>query len=127
LISRYANMTENKNDMFSGELPKPDDKKLLEYLNGFLSDAERQAFEDQVPGDPFLQDAVEGLHSVENKAGLTKVVNSLNHQLHHHLSHKRSRRNSRYPQYGAWIYWSIGVVLLLAIAGFLVLRFVLKQ
>ena len=34
-------MTEEKNDMFSGGSEVPDNKKLLEYLNGSLSDAER--------------------------------------------------------------------------------------
>ncbi len=120
-------MTEEKNDMFSSDSQKPDNKKLLEYLNGSLSDAERTHFEDQVPENPFLQDAVEGLNAVENKAGLPKVVSHLNQQLQHQLSHKKSRKGKRDEPFGQWIYWSIVIVLLLVIAGFLVLRFMLKK
>jgi hypothetical protein len=120
-------MTEEKNDMFSGESKKPDNKKLLEYLNGSLSETERTHFEDQVPADPFLQDAVEGLNAIEDKDGLPKVVSHLNQQLHHHLSNKKFRRDKKNAPFEKWIYWSILIVLLLAIVGFLVLRFMLKK
>ncbi|MDP4130171.1 MAG: hypothetical protein Q8918_11400 [Bacteroidota bacterium] len=118
-------MTEERNDMFSGESGIPDDNKLMKYLNGSLPDAERDHLEDQVQQNPFLQDAVEGLNTVGDKADLPKVVQHLNKQLSHLLP-KKTRKHDRDAKFGEWIYWTILVVLLLAITGFLMLRFMLK-
>ena len=120
-------MAEEKNDMHSGESEKPDNKKILEYLNGSLSNIERAHFEGQVPEDPFLKDAVEGLNHIKDKEGIPKTLIHLNQELQHHLSHKKSRRNKMDIQFGPWIYWSILIVLLLAVIGFIVLRFLLKK
>ncbi|HEY4156255.1 MAG TPA: polyketide synthase docking domain-containing protein [Puia sp.] len=120
-------MTEEKDDMISGESAEPDEKKLLDYLRGSLSDAERAQFENRVPSDPFLQDAVDGLHSIENQEDLPKLVNHLNQQLRHHLSNTRTRKGKKDLRFEDWIYWSIGLILLLALAGFLVLRLLLKH
>lgn len=120
-------MSDEKKHMDSGEPEKPDNKKILEYLKGSLSDSERAQFEDEVPADPFLKDAVEGLHNINDKEGIPKTLSHLNQQLQHHLSDTKSRRSKTGIQFGAWIYWSILVVLLLAVIGFMVLRFMLKK
>ena len=120
-------MTEEKNDRNRGESANVDLQKMLEGLKGSLSDAERAQFENGSPEDPFLQDAAEGLHGMENKQDLPKVISSLNQQLHHHLAHNKSRKRKKDLRYGEWIYWSIGLILLLALAGFLVLRLLLKR
>jgi hypothetical protein len=120
-------MTEEKNDMSSGESDRPDHKKLLEYLNGSLSDAERSGFEKEVPENPFLEDAVEGLRQITDQRELPKAVNHLNQQLRQHLAAPKSRKIKNEFRFENWIYWTILVVLLLAIAGFVVLRFMLKK
>ncbi len=120
-------MSDEKKDMDPGESEKPDNRKILEYLKGSLSESERAHFEGQVPADPFLKDAVEGLHHINDKEGIPKTLTHLNQQLQHHLSHTKSRRSKTDIQFGAWIYWSILIVLLLAVIGFIVLRFMLKK
>lgn len=119
-------MTEDKNDMFSGESGVPEDKKLLEYLNGSLPDTERNNLEEQVPDNPFLQDAVEGLQEIPEPGNLPKVVSHLNRQLHQQLAAKKNRGEKKEIKFGEWIYWAILIVLLLGITGFLMLRFMLK-
>ena len=119
-------MTEEKNDMFSSGSGAPDDKKLLEFLNGSLPEAEKNQLESQVPENPFLQDAVEGLETIGDKTGLHKVVHHLNQQLHQQLYPKKTRKIKRDARFGEWIYWAILIVLLLAITGFLMLRFMMK-
>ena len=120
-------MTEEKNDRNQGESENVDLHKMLEGFRESLSDAERAQFENGSPQDPFLQDAAEGLHGMENKQDLPKVISSLNQQLRHHLAHNKSRNRGKDLRYGNWIYWSIILVLLLALAGFLVLRLLLKH
>ena len=120
-------MTEEKNDRNQDESANANLQKMLEGLRETLSDAERAQFENGSPEDPFLQDAAEGLQGMENKQDLPKVIRSLNQQLHHHLAHNKSRNKKKDLRYGDWIYWSIVLVLLLALAGFLVLRLLLKH
>ena len=120
-------MTEEKNDKNQGESPNAVLQKMLEGFRESLSDAERAQFEQGSPEDPFLQDAAEGLHGMENRQDLHKVISSLNQQLHHHLAHNKSNRRKKDLRYGEWIYWSIGLILLLALAAFLVLRLLLKH
>lgn len=113
--------------MFPGESKKPEMQKFLDSLKGSLSDTGRAQFENQSPEDPFLKDAMEGLQEMENREDLPKVVNHLNQQLRHHLSHHKSSKIKKGIRYGNWIYWSIGVILLMALVGFLVLRLLLKH
>lgn len=120
-------MTAEKDDMFSGESQNQDIEKILEYLKGSLSDEEIAQFKVRPPEDPFLREALEGLQTLENKENLPKMIRGLNQQLHHHLAHNKSRKRKKDLRFGDWIYWSIGIILLLAVAAFLVLRLMLKH
>jgi hypothetical protein len=119
-------MAEEKNDMFSEESGVPDNKKILDYLQGSLSDAERSHLDGQVPDNPFLQDAVEGLQNVPDRDELPELIGHLNHQLHRQLKTKKSRGRKKQAKFGEWIYWAILIILTLGIIGFVVLRFLLK-
>ncbi|HVU83270.1 MAG TPA: hypothetical protein VHC50_00425 [Puia sp.] len=120
-------MTEEKNDKFPDEPSKPDTRKILDYLSGSLSEAERAQFESLKPDDPFFKEAMEGLKDLENKNDLPKLIGHLNQQLHQHLAHNKYTGRKKKIRFGDWIYWSIGIILLLALAGFLVLRLLLKH
>jgi len=120
-------MTAEKNDMGSGEHPKADLQKILEEFKDALSETTRAQFENSAPDDPFFKDAVEGLQGLENKEDLPKVISHLNQQLQHHITHHKSRDRKKKLRYGDWIYWAIALILLLALAGFLVLRLLLKH
>ena len=120
-------MTAEKDDMFSGESQNQDIEKILEYLKGSLSDEEIAQFKVRPPEDPFLREALEGLQTLENKENLPKMIRGLNQQLHQHLAHNKYTGRKKMIRFGDWIYWSIGIILLLALAAFLVLRLLLKH
>jgi hypothetical protein len=120
-------MTAEKNDMGAGEPPKADLQKILEAFKDTLSETARAQFESGAPDDPFFKDAVEGLQGLKNKEDLPKVISRLNQQLQHHIAHHKGRDRKKKLRYGDWIYWAIALILLLAFAGFMVLRLLLKH
>ena len=113
--------------MGPGEQPKADLQKMLEAFNDTLPEAVRAHLENSGPDDPFFKDAAEGLQGLENKEDLPKVISRLNQQLQHDIAHHKSRDRKKRPRYEDWTYWAIALILLLALAGFLVLRLLLKK
>ncbi|HVY76632.1 MAG TPA: hypothetical protein VG890_17505 [Puia sp.] len=110
-----------------GQERVPDTKKILDYLNGSMTEGEKRQFESEVPHDPFLQDAVEGLQGLDNHAQIPDVVHHLNRQLQTQLAHRKPRKRKKAIGYDQWLYWSIGLIILLAFIGFLILRLLLKH
>jgi hypothetical protein len=120
-------MPAENHDMHSGNPSGPDEKKILGYLSGSLPDAEKARFEEELPADPFLQDAVEGLRALPEGEKLPEVLSHLNRQLQHQLAHKKSRRKQKALRYEAWLYWTIGLILLIVFIAFILLRLMLKR
>ena len=99
-----------------------DDDKLMSYLQGNLSDEERNAIEQQMIEDDFANDAVEGLEIVSNKAQLPTYIDQLNHQLQKHITAKKQRKAKRKLADNSWIIIAISIVLLLCVLGYYILR-----
>ena len=58
-----------------------DNQKLMDYIAGKLSAEEKHEVEKWMADSQFMNDAVEGLESVKNKARITDMVEQLNHDL----------------------------------------------
>lgn len=71
-----------------------DQQKILDYLEGNVSDEERHEIEKLLLDSDFDSDAVEGLSQVENKTKLPVVMSEINRQLVKKLS-KRRRKAKR--------------------------------
>lgn len=115
-------MSDELKDILSNLSKDIEQEKLLQYLNRNMSDEEQHAFEKQLNDDEFMNDAVEGLESMENKNRLGELVQQLNTDLKKQLDRKKKRKEKRKIPGQSWTYISIVLVLLLIIIAYLVIR-----
>lgn len=98
------------------------DALLIKYLEGNLSEQERFAVESKMADSAFINDAVEGLESIDDKKSIPHYLNELNAQLKKHtLSKKKKKQKRTIPDMG-WIITTLVIILLLCIMGFFVLK-----
>ncbi|MBC7650463.1 MAG: hypothetical protein H7101_01795 [Deinococcales bacterium] len=98
------------------------DDQLMRYLQGNLSDEQRNAIEQQMVTDDFTNDAVEGLEIVGNKAHLHTYIDKLNHQLQKSIAAKKQRKAKRKLADNSWIIIAISIILVLCVIGYYVLH-----
>lgn len=96
--------------------------KLLDYLNKKLSASEAHELEKQMADDPFVNDAVEGLEEFRDKKDLSLYVQQLNSDLKKQLEKKKLRREKRKIKNQPWLYFSIVLLLVLAVVCFMLVR-----
>src|SRR5689334_2921317 len=96
--------------------------KLKKYLSGNISDEERHEIEKQMADSDFINDAVEGLETVENKQKLDEYVNHVNKDLHQYISGKKKIKEKRKIKDLSWIIIAVIVILLLCILGYVIIR-----
>ncbi|HWK08211.1 MAG TPA: hypothetical protein VNS58_31500 [Puia sp.] len=102
-----------------------DNQQLMDYLSGKLSGEEKFAVEKMMADNDFMNDAVEGLETIENKKDIQVYVDQLNASLQKSLSKKKQRRLKRRLREGPWGYFAILLIILLCIAAYLIVRKVL--
>jgi ferric-dicitrate binding protein FerR (iron transport regulator) len=88
-----------------------DNQKLMDYIAGKLSAEDKHEIEKWMADSNFMNDAVEGLQTVKNKANLSTLVEQLNQDLQKRLEQKKNRKNKRRLKDYAWIYYAIVFVL----------------
>jgi hypothetical protein len=115
-------MNDDLKDILSNLNKDIEQEKLLQYLNRNMSDAEQYAFEKQMNDDEFMNDAVEGLQSLDNKNKIAALVQQMNADLKKQLEKKKKRKQKRKLTEEPWIYFSIVLLLLLIMAAYLVIK-----
>jgi len=115
-------MSDELNDILSNSNKDIEQEKLLQYLNRNMSDEEQHAFEKQMNDDDFMNDAMEGLQSVENKNNIPFLVQQLNADLKKQLDKKKKRKEKRKLKEQPWLYFSVILVLVLIIITWLVIK-----
>ncbi len=100
--------------------------KLLDYLNRQLSDKEQHELEKQLIDDPFMSDAMDGLSSLNSKTDVAAMVQELNSGLNRQLRTKKKTKNF-FKQNDATVYYSIALILLLIVIGYVVVKMFLKN
>ncbi|MEO6489365.1 MAG: hypothetical protein ABIO04_05430 [Ferruginibacter sp.] len=115
-------MSDGLKDILSNLNKDIEQEELLKYLNQHMSEAERHAFEKQMNDDDFVNDAVEGLQSVENKHKLEDVVQQLNSDLKKQIEKKKKRKEKRKLENHPWIYYTIILLLLLLVVAYVVIK-----
>ena len=115
-------MSDELKDILSNLNKDIEQEKLLQYLNRKMSDEEQHAFEKQMNEDDFMNDAVEGLQSLENKNNIDLVVQQLNADLKKQLDKKKRRKEKRKLKEQPWVYFSVVLILLLIIITWLVMK-----
>lgn len=98
------------------------EEQLLKYLENTLSDEERHALEMQMVDNDFINDAVEGLQSFNNKQNIQDYVYQLNHQLIKQTTKKRIRKGKRKLKQQDWIVISVMIIIVLCLLGYVVVK-----
>jgi anti-sigma-K factor RskA len=100
-----------------------DNQKLMDYLSGKLSAAEKHEVEKQMADNELMNDAVEGLQQFKDQKKLDVYVEQLQKQLNTYVRQKKTRRGKWFHgQYDQWIFLSVIIVLLLIIIAYVVIR-----
>lgn len=115
-------MSDELKDILSNLNKDIEQDKLLQYLNSHMSAEEQHAFEKQMNDDDFMNDAIEGLQSLENKNNIPLVVQQLNTDLKKQLEKKKKRKEKRKLKEQPWLYFSVILILLLIIITWLVIK-----
>ena len=100
-----------------------DNQKLMDYLSGKLSAAEKHEVEKQMAENQLMNDAVEGLQQFKDKQKLESYVDQLQKQLNTYIRQKKERRSKWFrAQNDQWIYFAVVLILLLVIIAYVVVR-----
>ncbi len=99
-----------------------DNQQLMDYISGKLSDSETHNVEADMIDDDFMNDAVEGLQTVNDKKKLNFFVDQINHDLQKKLTNKKARKHKRQIKDQSFIYIAIILILLLIILAYVVIH-----
>lgn len=99
-----------------------DNQKLMDYLAGKLSGKEKHQVEEWMNENEFINDAIEGLQSLEQPLQASAYVEQLNRQLNTYLAQKNKRRTRKAAMHISWTVIAIILILVLAILGYLVIH-----
>jgi len=115
-------MSDELKDILSNLNNDIEQEKLLQYINQHMSDADQHAFEKQMNDDEFMNDAIEGLQSLENKNNISAIVQQMNADLKKQLDKKKKRKQKRKLNEQPWTYYSIVLLLLLILIAYIVIK-----
>ena len=117
-----SNWKERKRMTEKNNIPPEDHARMMRYLNGEMSHEEQHEYEKEHSEDPFLEDAMEGLQNFGSRDKRDKTVHSINASLRQQLTRRKPRRNNKAAQ-PVWLYFSIILILLIAVIAFVVIRY----
>lgn len=85
-------MNDGLKDILSNLNKDIEQEKLLQYLNQHMSEEGIHAFEKQMSDDEFMNHAVEGLQSLQNKNELPVYIQQLNADLKKQIDKKEKKK-----------------------------------
>jgi len=112
---------QNLIDILSQSNKDIDNQKLMDYVSGKLSAEDKHEVEKWMIDNEFAGEAWEGLHQFSKKKELGIYVDELNKELARYILEKKKRRDIRKIQQPSWIYFAIGLILLMIIVAYLVI------
>lgn len=115
-------MSDNLKDILANLNKDIEQDKLLDYLNKKLPAAEAHEVEKQMADDAFMNDAVEGLEKFKDKKDVLLLVQQLNEDLKKQTQKKKLKKEKRKLKEQPWLYFTIILILLLAIIGYIIIK-----
>ena len=109
-------------DILSNSNKDIDNQKLMDYLSDKLSEKEKHEFEKNIVNSEMLNDVVEGLEKFKNKKDVSTLVEQLNTNLKKLLEKKKEKKLKREIKNLNWLYFSIILILIIILIGFLVIK-----
>jgi hypothetical protein len=98
---------------------------MVDYLIGNNATLQKHEIEDAMMNDPFISDAIEGLYGNFNNQELNIVKNKLNNFISNKVRNQKYRSNKTLS-FPLWIVFLSIVLLLISIAGYVIIRFMLE-
>lgn len=120
-------MSDNLKDILSNLSADIDQETLLKYLQGHLTEEQKNEVEKKMLDSNFTDDAMEGLQEIRNKERLSTLVEQLNRDLQKKLAKKKQRREKLRFKDQPWLYITIIILLLLIILSYFVIHRLLKN
>ena len=120
-------MSDKLKDILSHLSSEVDQETLLKYLEGRLSDEQRNEVEKKMMTTNFNDDAMEGLQEIKNKENISSLVEQLNRDLHKKLERKKKKREKLRFKDQPWLYVAILIILLLIVLSYIVIHRMLQQ
>ncbi len=99
-------------------------EEMVDYLIGKDSALQKHESEDALMNDPFMADAIEGLYGNFNDQELNQVKNKLNNFISNKVKNQKNR-STKAISFPLWIVLLSIVLLLISIAGYILIRFML--
>ncbi|MET0300899.1 MAG: hypothetical protein ABW036_14100 [Flavitalea sp.] len=99
-----------------------DNQKLMDYLSGKLSEAEKHEVEVWMSDTDFANDAVEGLQEFDKKKDLQQYVDTLNKELNQYIQVKKKRREKKRLKENPWMYVTIFIILVVIVLGYFIIH-----
>lgn len=100
---------------------KPDQEKLLQYLNEQLSHTENHQLESEMEDDLFTYEAMEGLQQIDNNK-IPEVIDQLNITLRKEIKAKKRKKRNQIFSNQNWVYFAVILILILLIISYLVMK-----
>jgi hypothetical protein len=104
-----------------------DQETLLKYLQGQLTEKQKNEVEKQMLSNDFDIDALEGLQEIKNKENISFLVDQLNRDLRKKLNKKKQLREKLRYKDQPWLYISILILLLLIVLSYLIIHKMMQQ
>ncbi|MCU0323107.1 MAG: hypothetical protein MUE72_11865 [Chitinophagaceae bacterium] len=112
----------NTNNILPNEQLELSEEQLLNYIANNVTNEQRNAIEQEMQNNPFMQDAVEGLQEFKNQQHIQDYVTELNRQLIKQTTKKKIRKSKRKLKEQDWIIISVIIVIMLCILGYVVVK-----
>ncbi len=87
-------------------------KEMQDYVQGKLTPEQANAFEQMMQDDDFVDDAVEGIQSMEQPSKANSIAEQLNRELYLQLHQKKQRRERRKMSDLKWIIAAVAFVVI---------------
>jgi hypothetical protein len=126
-VKKQADMNKDLLNILANSNKDIDNQQLMDYLSGNLSGEPLHDVERSMADNAFLNDAVEGLQQMANRKDLQSYVDELNTALQKSMAKKKQRRLKRRLKDNPWTYLTIGLVILLCIVAYWILRLALLK
>lgn len=115
-------MKNDLKDILSNSNKDIDNQQLMDYLSHHISRADSHQLEENMAGDAFMNDAVEGLQEFKPTKDLQLFVNQLNNDLQKKILKNKKRKEKRTIKDQPYTFFAIILILLLLIICYVVLK-----
>ena len=99
----------------------------MKYLQGNLSEEQKNEVEKKMIDSDFDTDALEGLQEIKNTGNISSVVEQLNRDLQKKLKKKKLRRERLQIKFQPWLFIILLIFLLLIVISYFIIQRLMQQ